>query len=332
MRARLFLLCAGLLIVGAALYAVVGCSDPVAITANECKGNHRPQIGNLRYFLNGNQVTDPPTVHPSDELKVWIQYQDSDCNLGGGSIWWSIDGGDFAAVKKLPGDLSCQGVGGYRGVFYLPDLSVLASGEHTFKIGLTDVCGATSNTLDGAFTEVGSPVDDDTTGDDDTSFDSGLIVNGDFENQGDSWNQSPSDIITTAIPSTFKPLPSGDWAALMDDSAKTMTLGQEFLVPSDATSVLVEFEIYIWWYAYGSSDADDNTLTVELLDNANNVIGDPLYTFTKHDAHNRWLTEVKQTDLTAYRNHSIKLRFQSQSSGSGNITYYVLDNVAILPL
>jgi hypothetical protein len=311
----------------------------VAITSNQCAGNHSPQIGNLRYLVNDELVEASPTVSPDDDLKIWIQYQDADCNLGGGGMWWSIDGGEFAAVKQLAGDFSCNGVGDNRGIVYQPDLGVLNSGVHQFRIRLTDVCGATSNALDGEFTVTGGAADDDVTDDDqdddtstddDTTYDDGLLQNGDFEDVGDHWDQNPDRIISSKLtmPAQVSPLPSGNWAAFFDDTATTMTLSQEFAIPADVSDVRIEFMSYIVVAQTGSGS---DTMLVQLLDYNDQIITDATLTLTNADQYLGWRAKSMQVDVNAYRKKIVKLRFQVTSSGD-MVTYFFVDNVGAIPL
>lgn len=317
---------------------IAGCSDATSIEReDQCKGNHAPSIGELLLVVNDEVVSGEALVQPSDTLKVWIKYADSDCNLGGGDLWWSIDGGTFVRVRNLGPNLPCRGLDNNQGIVYTVDYTGLSAGLHQFRIGVTDRCDAASNILDGSFTMTGDGPDDDVTdddvGDDDvtdddiTQFEDGLLENGDFEYGDLSWDENPDLIIRqkNSLPTYIQPLPSGEWAAIFDDSHETIRLMQDFKVPANTYSLVIGFEILIYVPVPG---AGDDTMTVELLDFENQPI-ETLFTFTKADQFLGWRHRQIQVDVMDYINQYVKVSFTVTSTGV-NKAYFFIDNVAAL--
>jgi len=322
-----------LLVVGLVWAWIAGCSDPVLLKGgNECYGNTGPQIGNLVLLINDQAAEGDVVVQQSDELQLWFEYIDPDCNLAGGDIWLQQDDTQFVRVASLPDDLPCRGSGEGRGYGYVLPLQGLEAADHTFVLGVSDACGSQSDTLDGAFTLQGG--DDDTTDDDsdddsadDDTFDGGLLRNGDFELGHQDWIENPTGSIISKFSLIMPPF-SGNYAAIFGRSDQAIeNLAQNIKIPTGTTSLTLQFELIILSDEPVGGNHHD-TLNVELLDFTDTVIVN-FYNFSDVDEWASWKKHTKQVDLPGYGGQTVKLRFRSHSDQDDKLTYFEIDDVAL---
>ncbi|HPQ69656.1 MAG TPA: hypothetical protein PKW95_11050 [bacterium] len=317
---------------------IVGCSGPTVIDEiDQCQNNEAPVIGRLQYIVN-DELTEAPQIKEGDSFVLWLQYEDDDCNLGGGNVWWSLDGGQFSIVDALSKKLPCDGTGNNDGFLYDVELAGLSDGEHEFRIGVTDICDEPSNSIVGTFSVQGDiPIDDDDDDDDDTTptddddddFDDGFLENGDFEDGNDHWTENPSGIVKNkvALPYYPPPLPSGNYAALLTENlADTVTLKQQAVVPSNTATITVSFKMLL---ISGEANTGDDTFYVALADSNDNVLT-TFFTFTDQDQWNGWKTRTAQFDVNGSQDlKPVKIVFRLNADGDNNITYVIIDNVSL---
>jgi hypothetical protein len=111
-------------------------------------------------------------------VRFWVEYQDFNCDLAGGGLWVSIDGGP---PERMPDALAAElGCSNTQADALLKATVVrdFAEGVHSFDAYVTDLCGNASNTVTGLFKIEGQDADDDA-GDDSDDDDEGGDAGGD---------------------------------------------------------------------------------------------------------------------------------------------------------
>jgi hypothetical protein len=160
------------------------CSDPVTVDEpGECDDNSPPAIAGLEvvaerwndgddlYKLDAAStdgrihIYKHQTSNEVDKIILWFRFEDAQCNLDGGQVYFAVDDQKFVPVAdiEIPAADACQGISieslldepaspevqalptGYG--YFIPAANLLATscGPHRFAIGVTDACGAGSN-------------------------------------------------------------------------------------------------------------------------------------------------------------------------------------------
>ncbi|MBZ0273074.1 hypothetical protein K8I61_13625 [bacterium] len=137
-----------------------------------CDENAAPEILAIGFFANGEALGDDGVAYADDAITVAATYSDPDCNLGGGRVVVSTDGG--ADVETKIGDAACDAADLADSAAVAPLLAT--EGTHSVQVSLADLCGAKSGALSSPITIEAAPADDDDAGDDDTAADATLLA------------------------------------------------------------------------------------------------------------------------------------------------------------
>ena len=129
-----------------------------------CGNNHPPKLSSLT-TLDGDS-----NIGVEDDLQVTFTFEDTEANLAGGELWYSIDGGEEirydTPLTMLTGTTSENKE---PATFILP--GPFSEGEHTLSLYVNDLCLISSDHLSFSFTVGDAPVDDDDDDNDDVDDD-----------------------------------------------------------------------------------------------------------------------------------------------------------------
>ena len=112
---------------------------------DECAGNVPPILDGAYLIVNDGRPddSDQVTILATDELFVWFDYMDADCNLDYGWILVDFhDGTGFQEEQEIS-DAECGDL--HNGIFgYYVDVPALGLGDHPLGFKLRDRCDADS--------------------------------------------------------------------------------------------------------------------------------------------------------------------------------------------
>ena len=154
-----------------------------------------------------------------------------------------------------------------------------------------------------------------------------LIQNGGFESGATPWQESSAggyELVSSDNPH------SGSYSAYLCGYAGCQdSIGQDFTVPSNASSLTISY----WWYGHTNETTQQcvDSFTVTVLDSSGNAIGQ-VQSACNTDATQSW-QQVKfdaSSLLSNYAGQTVTLVFETQSSSfSQQTTAYYVDDVAV---
>jgi len=117
----------------------------------DCSENTAPVLDSPLYLVNGAIQTTPPTT-AGDAVAVLIAFSDAECNLACGTLVysWGTPENNDASIGSMQSNLPCDTASST--VFLGFDMGDVAPGEYGFGLRVEDVCGESSNGVEGSFT------------------------------------------------------------------------------------------------------------------------------------------------------------------------------------
>ncbi|MDP8254630.1 MAG: hypothetical protein P9M14_02665 [Candidatus Alcyoniella australis] len=120
----------------------------------DCGNNTAPRLYGLVFSVNGGQATsETPQIGSTDTILIACSYEDDEGNLTGGMIFFSDENGDSTSTSDINVELGCStsDTGIQFGIQLSGSETPLNVGYHNFEMYWTDVCGFSSNKLEGTF-------------------------------------------------------------------------------------------------------------------------------------------------------------------------------------
>lgn len=129
-----------------------------------CGNNQPPELASLT-TLDGKS-----NIGVDDDLEVTFSFLDTQANLAGGELWYSIDGGEENRYE-LPLTMLTGTTSDSKEPASFTMVGPFSEGEHTLTLYVNDLCMAASAPLSFTFTVGDVPADDDDNGVDDDDAD-----------------------------------------------------------------------------------------------------------------------------------------------------------------
>ena len=115
------------------------CDDDTAYDPNLCDGNVPPVPLAAKIAINGVVIETPVTIHWDDTVMVYLEYEDENCNLGGGNAYLLMpDGIMFWREEGLPDGVGCSSA--EAGEPLTLEVSPSFFWQQPVSIGLVDSC------------------------------------------------------------------------------------------------------------------------------------------------------------------------------------------------
>ena len=330
-----------IVVLGFVMIFWAACKQPTEVDAPGCQNNHAPNLFGLNFEIDGTPATSSQDLVITTEQELWVyyQYEDEDCNLSGGKIYIRMrkkEWGEWKVAEILPDGTPCSytddpnskvGIKIFPDFYYnyypLPADQTL--GTYDVETVWVDDCSVRSDLLDFYFVLTDAPIDDD----DDSSADNwGLINNGGFEDGQSYWQESSGTIIKEKKNLDRLPF-QGDWAAEFKGSnINEPRLKQGFTIPAGTTRLDLVF--------YYNVTSDDNS------NNDNDLLKVELTDVSGQNAYKKFVVISNKASTNNYQKYSsfflvpenlegeeVFISFQTDFNDDGLNTVFIIDNVTL---
>lgn len=130
-------------------------SQILDVVEDECYQNTNPRLGELYYLVgpaNGEiPVAKPAVVKSGERLVVEIEYQDEECNVGDGILYYALDEGAWQeSASALRGFEGCTSVTD-QPIVFAPNIDALTAGDHALDVYVSDLCNDISDIVTSSF-------------------------------------------------------------------------------------------------------------------------------------------------------------------------------------
>jgi len=143
-----------------------------------CDQNAIPELTDVKIDVDGELLGSGASFMEGVTYNLYLAYRDADCNIGGGEVYFRLDGGEQTTrAGAIPAEVPCSASAEDQ-AFAIP-FGPSGDGDHHLLVYIADQCAAESAKFTFNFTLTPYVADDDTAADDDTTADDDTAVDDD---------------------------------------------------------------------------------------------------------------------------------------------------------